>query len=219
MSDRLSRFAPLTGVVFAVLVAVALVTEKETPEAGASGAKVLAFYAANHADVKKTGTMVALAFVFFLFFAASLRGYLRRTPAAEPLSALVLAGSVLLTAGFAIFIGIKFALAENYTVLQPVAAQTLNVLSNELFFPVAIGACVFGIAAGLAILRGGGLPKWLGWVIIVAGIAAPTPADEIALLGLVVWTVLVSILIFLRSAPANAAPSEDASGALGASSI
>jgi hypothetical protein len=41
-----------------------------------------------------------------LFVAASLRGYLCRTPAAEPLSALVLAASVLMAAGIAILAGI-----------------------------------------------------------------------------------------------------------------
>jgi hypothetical protein len=155
-------------------------------------------------------------FLFFLFFAASLRGYLRRTPAAEPLSALVLAASVLMAAGIAILAGIAFSLAENYSEIQPAAAQVLNVLGNELFFPVVMGACVFGIAAGLAILRGARLPKWLGWVILVLGVASPTPAAEMALFGLVIWIAVVSILIFLRSAPANAAPSPDAPGALGA---
>jgi hypothetical protein len=32
MSDRLSRLAPLTGVVFAVLTVVAILTEGETPK-------------------------------------------------------------------------------------------------------------------------------------------------------------------------------------------
>lgn len=218
MSGRLSRLAPLTGLVFAAMFAVVTLTEKETPEAGASGAKVIAFYAANHSNIKSSNTLLALAFIFFLFFAASLRGYLRRTPAAEPLSALVLAASVLMAAGIAILAGIAFSLAENYSEIQPAAAQVLNLLGNELFFPVVMGACVFGIAAGLAILRGARLPKWLGWVIIVLGVASPTPAAEIALFGLVIWIALVSILIFLRSAPANAVPSAGAPGALGASS-
>jgi hypothetical protein len=217
MSDRLSRFAPLTGLVFAALFAVVTLTEKEMPEAGASGAKVVAFYAANHSHIKATDTTLALAFIFFLFFAASLRGYLRRTPAAEPLSALVLAASVLLTAGIAIVVAVEFSLAETYSQLQPAAAQALNVLSNELFFPVVIGACVFGIAAGLAILRGARLPKWLGWVIVVLGVASPTPAAEIALYGLFIWIAVVSILIFLRTGTAKAAPSADAPGTLGAS--
>jgi hypothetical protein len=218
MSDRLSRFAPLTGLIFAALFVVVTLTEKETPEAGAGGAKVIAFYAANHSHIKSTDFLLAIAFIFFMFFAASLRGYLRRTPAAEPLSALVLAASVLLTAGIAILVGIEFSLAENYGELEPAAAQVLNVLSNELFFTVVIGACVFGISAGLAILRGARLPKWLGWVIIVLGVASPTPAAEIALYGLFIWIAVVSILIFLRSAPAKAAPSADAPAVQGASS-
>lgn len=205
----MSRFAPFTGLVFAVLAVVAVATEKETPEAGASGAKVLVFYTVNHGDVKKTDTLVALAFIFFMFFASSLRGFLRRTPAAEPLSTLMLVGAALIAGGVAVTAGVEFALAENYNVIGPVVAQTLNVLSNELFFSIAMGACVFGIAAGLAILRGAALPKWLGWVVIVAGIAAPTPADEIALLILVLWTIVVSILLFMRSVPAGAVPSAE----------
>jgi hypothetical protein len=59
MSGRLSRLAPLTGLVFAVLFAVVTLTEKETPEAGASGAKVIAFYAANHSNIKGSNTLLA----------------------------------------------------------------------------------------------------------------------------------------------------------------
>jgi hypothetical protein len=85
---------------------------------------------------------------------------------------------------------------------------------GQLFFPVVMGACAFGIAAGLAILRGARLPKWSGWVILVLGVASPTPAAEIALYGLVIWVAMVSILIFLRSAPADASSSGDAPSAL-----
>jgi hypothetical protein len=60
MSDRLSRFAPLTGLVFGALFAAVTLTEKETPEAGASGAKVIAFYAANHSNIKGSNTLLAL---------------------------------------------------------------------------------------------------------------------------------------------------------------
>jgi hypothetical protein len=75
---------------------------------------------------------------------------------------------------------------------------------------------VFGIAAGLAILRGATLPKWLGWVAIVLGVASPTPAALVALLGLLVWIVVVSILIFIRSKPTAA--SAEPSGGLSAAS-
>ncbi len=78
----------------------------------------------------------------------------RREPAAEALSALVLAAAAVLTVGVTIFAGIEFSLAADPSHLEPAAAQALNVLGNELFFPLAIGASAFGIAAGLAILRG-----------------------------------------------------------------
>lgn len=217
MSDRLSRFAPLTGLVFVGFSVASVLIEKESPGNSASGAKVIAFYEANHSNVKNSAFTFVLAFLFFFFFAASLRGYLRRTPAAEPLSALVLAAASVLTVGVTLFAGIEFSLAADPSHLEPAAAQALNVLGNELFFPLAIGASVFGIAAGLAILRGARLPNWLGWVVLVLGIAEITPAGEIAFFGFIAWTAVVSILIYLRTGTVKAAPSADAPGALGAS--
>jgi hypothetical protein len=216
MSDRLSRFAPLTGLVFVALAVVSLLIEKESPGNTATGAKVIAFYEANHSNVRSSNFLFVLAFLFFLFFAASLRGFLRRTPAAEALSALVLAAAAVLTVGVTLFAGIEFALAADPSHLEPAAAQALNVLGNELFFPLALGASVFGIAAGLAILRGAQLPNWLGWVILVLGIAEITPAGEIGFFGFIIWTVVVSVLIYLRSGAAKPTPSADAPGALAA---
>jgi hypothetical protein len=214
MPDRLSRLAPLTGLVFAGLALASILTEKESPGNSASGAKVIAFYEANHSNAQRSGFLFVLAFLFFLFFAASLRGYLRRTPAAESLSALVLAAAAILTVGVAIFAGIEFSLAADPGHLEPAAAQALNVLGHELFFPLAIGASAFGIAAGLAILRGARLPKWLGWVAIVLGIVEITPAGEVGFFAFIAWTVVVSVLIYRRTGVANAATSADAPPAL-----
>lgn len=103
-----------------------------------------------------------------MLFAASLRAYLRRTPAAEGLSALVLAGSVLIAAGTFISSGVEFGLANEIHHLGPEAVQTLNFITEEVaFLPVIGGAFLLAIASGLAILRGARLPKWLGWVIVL----------------------------------------------------
>jgi hypothetical protein len=200
MSDRMSRLAPLTGVVFVVLLVVAIITGGETPESSASPAKVIAYYTTHRSEVETSALLFGLAFLFLVLFAGALRSYLRKTPAAEGLSALVLAGGVLMAVGALLGTGIEYGLAHQLRHLGPQTAQTLSFLSEELFLPVIVGAFILGVSSGLAILRGAQLPKWLGWVVIVLGIVVVIPpASFPALLGFAIWTLVVSILMYLRS--------------------
>lgn len=218
MSDRLSRLAPLTGVAFVALAVAGIFSGGETPDANASPARVIAYYGSHRSEVETSAILFALAFLFMVLFAGSLRSFLRRTPAAEGLSALVLAGGVLMTAGATLGSGVEYGLAHNLSSLTPATAQTLNLLSNELFLPIIAGAFVFGIASGLAILRGAPLPRWLGWVVVVLGIAAIIPpASFPSLLGFVIWSLIVSILIYRRTGPTTSVGgAADAPSTLGA---
>jgi hypothetical protein len=220
MSGRLSRLAPLTGVLFAVLAVVAILTGGESPGTKEPPAKIVAYYATHRSEVKTSALLFALAFLILVLFAGSLRSYLRRTPAAEGLSALVLAGAVLIAAGALISSGVEFGLANEIHHLGPEAVQTLNFITEEVaFLPVIGGAFLLAIASGLAILRGAPLPKWLGWVAVVLGIAALIPpASFPSLLGFAIWSAIVSILIYLRTGPTTSASPADAPSALGASS-
>jgi hypothetical protein len=207
MSDRLGRLAPLTGVVFAVLAVAAFGTASGAPSATASGARVIAFYEAHGSSAKTSDYLWMFALVFFMLFDGSLRCYLRRTPAAAGHSSVVLAGAAVLTAGGCVYFGFDYALATVPGHLAPAAAQALNVLALKLFLPVSAGGLVFGIASGLAILRGAQLPKWLGWAAIVIGIATATPAGLLGLVAFIFWSATVSILIWKRGrAPSEAQP-------------
>jgi hypothetical protein len=198
--DRLSRYAPFTGIVFVIVFLVGVFSGNSSPNGNATGAKVIAFYA-KHKSGQETGDLVGgIGLVFFLFFVAALYGYLRRAPAARTLSLLGLIGAALFTTGFVLFAGIDYALAYGSHSLSPDAAQALNLLDNELFLPLFVGAIVFGVGIGLAIVRSGLLPAWLGWAILVFGIAAGTPAFFIGIIGLAIWTLVTSVLIFQRSA-------------------
>ncbi len=201
MADRWSKLAPLTGVLFGIIVVVAIVTGGgETPDANARPARVIAYYGTHRSEVETSAILFALAFLVLLLFAGALRSYLRRTPAAEGLGSLALAGAVLMAAGALIDTGVEYGLAHQLHHLGPEVAQTLNFLDNELFLPVLAGAFVFGISSGLAILRGAALPKWLGWVAVVLGILALIPPTGFfALLGFVIWTIVASILMYRRT--------------------
>lgn len=209
MSDRWSRLAPLTGVLFAVIVLIAALSDSgETPKPSASAAKVMSYYTNHRSEVETGGILFALAFLVLVLFAGALRSYLRRTAVAEGLGALVLGGAILMAAGALAATGIEYGLAHNLHDFTPEAAKTLNFISTELFLTVLGGGFIFAVCAGLAILRGAALPKWMGWVAIVIGIAALIPpASFPALLALLIWTLITSILMYRRSGtPAEASP-------------
>jgi hypothetical protein len=201
MPDRWDRLAPLTGVLFAAIVVGAVITGgSETPKASASAAKVVAYYSEHHSEVETGGILFSLAFLVLVLFAGALRSYLRRTAAAEGLGALVLAGAIMMTIAALAATGVEYGLAHNLHDFTPEAAKTLNFISNELFFPVLAGGFIFGVSAGIAILRGAALPKWIGWVAIVIGILTLIPPTSFpALFAFLIWSVIVSVLMYLRS--------------------
>ncbi|HEV2981598.1 MAG TPA: hypothetical protein VGX51_09215 [Solirubrobacteraceae bacterium] len=203
MSDRVARLAPLTGVLFALLVVVGTVVGSESPGTEKPASKIVAYYETHSSEVKASAVLFALAFLALIGFGAALRSYARRSPSAEGVSVLMVAGSVLVAAGALTASGVEFGLAKEIHHLGPEAVKTLNFITEEVaFLPIIGGAFVFAIGAGLTILRGAPLPRWLGWVAIVLGIAALIPpASFPSLLGFAIWSVIVSVLVYKRTAP------------------
>jgi hypothetical protein len=215
---RLSRLAPLTGVAFALLSIAGMLTANSPPGASAGGARVLAFYRAHGTQAKVSDILIVVGFAFFTLFAGSLRTYLRDTDAAEGVTAVLLAGAAVLTAGAAIFFGADFVLATMPATVAPPAAQALNMLALYMVLPLSAGGLVFGLAAGVAIVRWAPLPRWLGWAAALIGIALASPAVIAGIAGLALWTITVSILIWrrgVRAATVGAAEGRPAHSAIG----
>jgi hypothetical protein len=203
MPKRWSHLAPLSGLVFVVLVAVATLSSHTTPASDASPAKVIAFYEAHRSSQRAVDILFVVGFAFFLFFAGTLRGALRAE--SEGAATTALAGAVLLATGIGLLSMFDYALADHPDKLTPAAAQALSLLSNDAYPVAAAGALVFGVSAGFALLRSSLLPRWLGWAVLAFGVIAATPASIIGLLGLLLWTLVVAILLLRRGAPPNVA--------------
>jgi hypothetical protein len=201
------RWASLTGVVFAVLLFVGAMVSGNTPDSDASAQHVVSFYETHRSSQQASIFLIAYSIVFGLFFAAALRSYLRGRAAEGALVGLGVSGMTVLAVGAATIAGLNFAATDVPGKISPGAEQALNVLQNDVFFALLIGAGVFLIGNGLAILTSLALPRWLGWVAVPLGVVAVTPIGWIVLIiGLPLWSLIVSVLMFIRQgAPAPAA--------------
>jgi hypothetical protein len=204
MPDSLRRLAPLTGIVFAVLLAVTFTTPS-TPDVHDTGQQVIQHYN-DHKSAHLIGDITGgVAVVFFLFFISALRSFFKDKEGADGLSMAAFAGGILIAVGGGLFTSLDVALIDARHDISPQAVQALNVLNNDIFFPFEIGLIVFALSIGLAIIASGALPKWLGWIMVVIGVVAFTPVGFFGFFVVLLWAVIVAILIYRRTGPTAAA--------------
>ncbi len=209
MLKGLGRWAPLTGVAFAVLLFVGANVSGNTPDADASPQKVVAYYESHRGGQHASTFLIVYSLVFGLFFAAALRSYLRGRSADGSLIGLGVSGMTVLAVGGATLAAVNFAATDVPGKISPTAEQALNVRQNDVFFGLLMGAGVFLIGFGLAIVKSAALPAWLGWAAVLFGVVAVTPIGWISLIfALPLWSLIVAVLMVIRqksSAPAAAA--------------
>jgi hypothetical protein len=186
---------PLMGILFVVLVVVSFAVGGETPDIDDSQAKIVSFYVDNDSAQMWGGVLLAWSCVALLFFVGTLRQALRAATTDEGgLSTVVLLGGALMAVGLSLFAALTFTLGDAADDLPGQAVVTLNAMNSDMFIPLALGTGVFNLALGLSIIRHGALPRLLGWLAVVVGIAAITPIGFFAFLvtGIVViWTSVV----------------------------
>jgi hypothetical protein len=205
---RWPAFAPLTGVLFVALAVLAFVVSGETPGTEDSPQEVLNFYVENDSDQIWAAALLGWGATAFLFFLGVLTSALRAVEGAiGRFSAVAFAGGVVLAVGMLAFAGFTFALGDVADDgLTPEAAQTLNALNSDFFFPVAAGTATLMLATGIVIISARILPTALGWIALLIGVAAITPVGFFAFLLFLVWTLIVSVLLWRAAAAPPAAP-------------
>jgi hypothetical protein len=211
VNSRYEWLAPLTGVAFVVVVVIGFILQGEPPGAD-EGAEAVAEHYLDNADSIRIGSfLTAVAGTFLIMFLGYVRKVLRAAEGDRGVLSLVaFAGAVIVALAAAIDGTISFAIAEAVDDIDATQVQTLQALWDNDFVPFALGAQVLWFALGISIVRHGALPKWLGWVAIVFGIASLTPAGFLAFLLGAVWILVVSIMLAMRargeSAPPTARP-------------
>ena len=203
METRWTRLAPLLGVVFVVLLGIDFVVGGNEPGPGASSAKVVSWYSAHRGSVRVSMYLMAVVLVVGLLFYGYLRD--RLAEGSRGLAATAFGGAVLFAVSGAVSSGVELALADSPARLSPATAHALNLLDGYVaVIAVAAGAAGLLIAASLAILRGGQLPAWVAWLGLVFGVVALVPIRNIGPIPAGIWTLIVSLLLFMRGPQTSA---------------
>jgi hypothetical protein len=199
MAVRLERLAPLTGVGFLILLVVSFLIAGSTPDIDDTTAQIVAFWRDNEGQQLTSAWFGGVAALFLLWFGGSLRRAISRAEGGDGrLAALSFGGAITATVGLLLLTSMTFAVADTADQVPPEVVHTLNVLTYDVFMPLAGGAVVLLAAAGLAIIRTAMLPSWLGWVAFVIAAVILTPLGFFGLLAFVLWIGTASILLYLR---------------------
>jgi hypothetical protein len=206
---RSQRLAPLSGIVFVVLIFLAFgPIGGNTPDTKDSPAKITSFWADNHNKEFAAAIVVMFGALFLAIFVASLRDRTRRSGGDSELwPNLVLIGGTTAVVGFLAAVTFHVALADGGDHhFSGDAMVALNALDNNSFFGfgLALAIMLFGVAG--ATIRAGALPTWLGWAALVIAVISFTPVGFIGFGLTGIWIIVTSILLSRRAgAPAAAA--------------
>jgi hypothetical protein len=178
-----------------------------TPDSDASAQSAVSSFVSNRTHDRLTVFLIAYATVFAMFFAAALRSYLKARSEGDGLITLGFSGMVIYVVGALTLVGMEFAATDVPGKISPAAVQALNVLQNDVFFALLVGAGIFMFGSGLAIVANAALPKWLGWIALALGVIAVTPLGWlVAIFALPIWALIVGVLMFMRQETPAAAP-------------
>lgn len=202
--SSLEKFAPLTGVLSAVLI-MAGAAMFGVYEYLPSGERLQAILSQNPTRVSIAGYVGSISAFFLMWFAASLYKTLRqREDNTGRLSMLAFGGGI--ASGIALAIGFSALIASGARAgaeggISSVEALTLYDLYGQVLGQMfAVTMAVFIAASGIVSLRKGVTQAWFGWVSILIAIGLLTPIAYIVLALVLVWLIGVSIWLYLRPA-------------------
>jgi hypothetical protein len=192
-----------SGIVAVAVFVAGHLAHGEIPVANASTADVSAYYRTHHASVSLAAALIGAGALFFLAFAAAVRTRLRSADDSA-LTEWGFGGGVAFATGLIVSAAFLAALGGSATHISANAIEALHALISYGFPLAGIGAASFLIPNGLAVIRSRALPVGLGWAAIPVGALGlvPEPTGDIAILGLALWTSIVSVLLVRRGAAA-----------------
>ncbi len=198
MRGRGERWWPVSGIAFVLLFVVGFAL---IGDSGDNAAEVLAFYSENEGRLIVAFFFLAASALAYLWFVATIRGLLEREePEPRFLTALGFAGgiatAILIVAGAAPLAALTDAV-DQFEGGGGGGAYALNSMAYPLL-TVGIAASSFlALAVALVALRGGSLPRWLGWVSLVAAPIIFVAPLFIPVFLFLAWVLVVSVALLM----------------------
>jgi hypothetical protein len=208
---RWERFSPLAGIVAVALWVLGTIiaestdySDKNTPE------EILAVLQQDGNTIIAGGIIFGFGVVFFIWFLGSLRAALYSAEGGIGRLTSIAYGSGMLAALCLLFqITPIVQGAFNDDDLSADTAQSLNEMGESFFGGAEFTLLAMFLAAGLLLVRTRVLGAWLGWVsLAIALLLAIIPIGWAGVVfAFPLWTIVTSVLLYLRGATATAPPS------------
>lgn len=217
MNARSARWETLAGAlaVLAWLIAV-LIVEGTGDTGDESAADLLAYFQDDQASLYTGGLIFFVGSALMIWFGGVLRSVIAAA-GLDRLASIVQGSAVALAvtsmALIAPQLGAAFGAGDSDTPLSEEAAQALWYAGDGFVAASSVAAASLAAAVGLSILRGGILPRWLGWLSLLIGLALIVPFVHWAALffAFPIWVLLVTWLLWTRQDERlTAPPSESA---------
>ena len=138
----MKKLAPLTGVLFFLVLLASVLIGSNSLSASSSAAKVLAHFKSHHNGAEISGILTVISVFIGVIFYGQLRDYLRLHDRSRGWTATAFGGVILFAASGALSAGVNFALTDSPSHLSPTAAQVLFLVNQD----VSNGLSLAGIA-------------------------------------------------------------------------
>lgn len=204
--DRLVRFAPLGGLLFAVWMLVGFFTSddyEDTPES------VLAYAESDEASIASMQILALATPLLVGLFLAGVLGRLRIVD--DVLRTLAIVGVTL----FIAFVSIGLTLWNGPLLddsLEEAGPETYLALDDTGWILLGTGGVSIGVAivaVSLALLQQAWAPRWVGIVSLVLGVVSFLTVLGVGFFAWALWLVAASLYLVLRpEAPRAAAATE-----------
>jgi hypothetical protein len=202
------RLAALSGLVAVALWVIGAVLEEASSLPGEDPNEILSWFQDESNTILSGAFIFMLGSLFFLIFVGALRVRLVRAESESAFLTAIAFGAGLVVVAMTLLIpgpNLAGALAEDD--LTPEAAQALTVVDDAFFVGAELAAALLLVATGLAILRYGALPRWVAWISFLFALWLLIPPIGWAglLVGVPLWTIIVAVLLWMRSGDDSAA--------------
>ena len=206
MEQKLQRYGPLGAIFAIVLVLASFVTHGRWASTEESAQEIADLYVQNQDRVFMGSWLAVLGGLCFLVFGMCMSHRVRET--GQQLLGMIVAGATLIGAtGMMIDATLRAALSIQADDMSPEAMKTMHALWDAFFWPMHAGMATLVLAIGLAALGSGLLPKWLGWIGVIAFLAAMIPAPTMfaGIILSLLFMVITALMMTFRNNSTSAA--------------